>query len=311
MSGPRDRDGFDDRPDDAGGWREPEHLGENAGEERTEPSPDPAKDADAWQPAGWDLPSATPPVPHVPADEANRAVERPPYGWSDEPSAPPLDPRGGGLFGRRRTGPPGEIDQVFGYQGDLVGVQGWALQNGWTVSDGSAPQDAVLRELVTSAPVRATKDHHPASVLRGRAGNLELVAFDVVYASGRYLVPEYAVTAAPVLGAVPGFRLSPARFWKHRTGGLLPIASGNELFDSRWLLLAAEDGPQVHRLIGDATVQGLLLGSDDGDEFWSAAGHVAAIRPDGHRPQLLEHHARLLTAIVAALSSGYGADPVR
>src|SRR3712207_8473664 len=48
---------------------------------------------------------------------------------------------------------------------------------------GSAPQDAVLAELVASAPVRATKDHRPAAVLRGRYGSLELVAFDVVYAS--------------------------------------------------------------------------------------------------------------------------------
>jgi hypothetical protein len=29
---------------------------------------------------------------------------------------------------------------------------------------------------------------------------------------------------------------------------------------------------------------------------------MAAIRPDGHRPQLIEHHARLLTAIVGALA---------
>jgi hypothetical protein len=142
-------------------------------------------------------------------------------------------------------------------------------------------------------------------VLRGRGGSLELVAFDVVYASGRYFVPEYAVTAAPLLGAVPQFRLSPARFWKHRTGGLLPIASGNEHFDARWLLLAAEDTPQVRRLAGDPALHGLLLGTDDGDEFWSAAGHVAAIRPDGHRPQLIEHHTRLLTAVVGALAAGY------
>jgi hypothetical protein len=234
---------------------------------------------------------------------------------SGEPSPPPAPAEQararGGLFGAPlRSGDP-ETARAFTDEGDLVGVQGWALQHGWTVSDGTAPQDVVLRELVSSAPVRPSKDHRPGSVLRGRAGNLELVAFDVVYASGRYLVPEYAVTAAPVLGAVPGFRLSPARFWKHRTGGLLPIASGNELFDSRWLLLAAEDSPLVHRLVGDPTLQGLLLGTDDGDEFWSAAGYVAAIRPDGQRPQLVEHHARLLTAIVGALSSGYGADPAR
>ena len=154
--------------------------------------------------------------------------------------------------------------------------------------------------------MRPTKDHRPASVLRGRSGALDLVAFDAVYASGRYLVPEYAVTAAPLLGAVPGLRLSPARLWKHRIGGLVPIPSGDAAFDTRWMLLAAEDGPQVRRLAQDPAVHGLLLGTDDGDEFWTAAGHSwRAIRPDGHRPQLLEHHARLLSAVVGALSAGF------
>jgi hypothetical protein len=279
MSTPRDRDGFGDRPDDGSGWQEPEHLG-GAGDDRpAEPGKEPA----AWEPPGWNLP----PVP----PEPNRVEDVPAAGPAPEQA------------GRRR--PRGEVDTVFGYQGDLVGAQGWALQHGWTVSDGSGPADAVLQELIASAPVRATKDHRPANVLRGRAGTLELVAFDVVYASGRYVVPEYAVTAAPLLGQVPGFRLSPARLWKHRTAGLLPIASGNDAFDTRWQLLATEDSPQVRRLVGDPAVQGLLLGTDDGDEFWSAAGHVAAIRPDGHRPQLLEHHARLLAAVVGALAAGY------
>jgi hypothetical protein len=76
------------------------------------------------------------------------------------------------------------------------------------------------------------------------------------------------------------------------------------VFDSRWVLLAAEDTPAVRRLSQDPEVHRLLLSSDDGDEFWSAAGHVAAVRPDGHRPSLLEHHARLLTAVVAALTAG-------
>ena len=44
-------------------------------------------------------------------------------------------------------------------------------------------------------------------------------------------------------------------------------------------------------------MQGLLLGSDDGDEFWPPPGCVAAIRPTGTGPQLIEHHARLLTAV--------------
>jgi hypothetical protein len=197
---------------------------------------------------------------------------------------------------------PGVVQQVFAYRGDTVGAQGWALQHGWEISDGTAPQDAVLAELVATAPVRATRDHRPAGVMRGRSGNLELVAFDVVFVDKRYTVPEYAVTAAPVLLPLPGLRLAPARFWRHGTGGLLHVPSGDPQFDSRWVLLAAEDGEAVRRLVGDLTVRGLLMHSDDGDEFWAAAGHLAAIRPDGQRPELIEHHARLLGAMVAALA---------
>jgi hypothetical protein len=222
----------------------------------------------------------------------------PTWGPPPGPPVPPQERTRRGLFGPRARG---EVEKVFTYEGDVVGAQGWALQQGWTISDGNAPEDAVLKDLVASAPVRPTKDHRPASVLRGRSGRLDLVAFDIVYASGRYVVPEYAVTAAPLLGAVPGLRLTPARFWKHRIGGLVPITSGDEAFDARWMLLAAEDSPQVRRLAQDPAVHGLLLGTDDGDEFWTGAGHLAAIRPDGHRPQLIEHHSRLLAALVAAL----------
>ena len=318
MSSPRDRDASDDGSD----WQEPPHLsgGEPAGSgpapggdggepdqpnfadrRRTPRDGDHTAEGATWQPPGWDLPPATPDR-ELPAPDQQRPSDVDPS-WGPPGTPPPVQERTRpGLFGPRARG---EVEKVFTYEGDVAGAQGWALQQGWTISDGNAPEDAVLRELVASAPVRATKDHRPASVLRGRSGTLDLVAFDIVYASGRYFVPEYAVTAAPLLGAVPGLRLSPARLWKHRTGGLVPIASGNEAFDTRWQLLAAEDGPQVRRLAQDPAVQGLLLGTDDGDEFWTAAGHVAAIRPDGHRPQLLEHHARLLNALVSALSVGH------
>ena len=257
------RDPFDDRRDDGSGWQEPAHLGGEQGAAREEPAPEPA--ASGWQPPGWDLPAVEPARP--------------------APTA-------------------GAYRDVFDDEGDLVGAQGWALQQGWSFSDGTGPEDAALVPLIASAPLqRLSKDHRPGNVLRGRAGTLDLVAFDIVYASGRYLLPQYAVTAAPMLGSVPGFRLSPARLWKHRTGGLIPIPSGNEAFDLRWQLLAAEDSPQVHRLAQDPAVQQLLLGTDDGDEFWSAAGFVAAVRPDGHRPELLEHHARLLAAVVQALGA--------
>jgi len=279
MSSPRDREpgeGFDPAGEGSG-WREPEHLG---GGEPAAPT-EPGRPADAWEPPGWNLPPAPPGRP-----QSEPAAEQE---WTG-------GPRSG--EGPRTADP---MDRAFRSETDLVGAQGWALQHGWTISDGEGPQDAVLRDLVASAPVRPGKEARPASVLRGRAGALDLVAFDIAYPLGRALVPKYAVTAAPLLGAVPGLRLSPARFWRHRTGGLVPVVSGNEAFDMRWLLLAAEDGPQVRRLVQDPAVQGLLLGTDDGDEFWTGAGHLAAVRPDGHRPQLIEHHSRLLTALVAAL----------
>ena len=220
MSSPRDRDGSDDGSD----WQEPPHLSGNqpAG---SDPDVEPnfadrrkkPRDSDhtaegaTWKPPGWDLPDATPDrdLPG-PAPEPDPRPDVDPS-WAPPAPPPPVQERTRpGLFGPRARG---EVEKVFSYQGDVVGAQGWALQQGWTVSDGNAPEDAVLRELVASAPVRATKDHRPASVLRGRAGTLDLVAFDIVYASGRYVVPEYAVTAAPLLGAVPGLRLSPARLW--------------------------------------------------------------------------------------------------
>ncbi|MGR6966700.1 hypothetical protein ACU610_19750 [Geodermatophilus sp. URMC 61] len=295
MSSPRDRDGFEERPDEGSGWREPGHLGGDGEQPPADRPEQPPTDrpgesggSTAWQPPGWDLPPAEPDRPASPSQAG--------------PQTAGEQPAPGGLFGSRRPRQPSELERVFAYQGDAVGAQGWAVQQGWAISDGTAPEDAVLAELVRTAPVRATKDHRPAGVMRGRYGTLDLVAFDVLYASGRYAVPEYAVTAAPVLGALPPLRLSPARFWKHRTGGLVQVPSGDPGFDTRWVLLTAEDGPAARALVGDATVRGLLLGTDDGDEFWTAAGHLAAIRPDGHRPQLIEHHARLLTALVAALA---------
>jgi hypothetical protein len=182
-------------------------------------------------------------------------------------------------------------------------VQERASRQGWTLSDGTGPQDAVLADLLAAAPVRRlSADHHPAGVMRGRAGSIELVAFDVRFESGRIRKVQYAVTAAPVLIPLPRMRLSPARLWQHGTGGLLHLPSGDAEFDTRWVLLAEQDTPELRRLVADATLRGLLLASDDGDEFWTAAGHLAAIRPLRHRASLVEHHARLLAAALGALA---------
>jgi hypothetical protein len=138
--------------------------------------------------------------------------------------------------------------------------------------------------------------------MRGRAGSIELVAFDVRFESGRVRQVEYAITAAPVLIPLPRMRLSPARLWKHGTGGMLQLPSGDPEFDTRWVLLAEQDSPELRRLVEDATFRGLLLGTDDGDEFWTAAGHLAVIRPLRHQASLIEHHARLLGTALGALA---------
>jgi hypothetical protein len=256
------------RDPDGSGWQEPEHLGGGA------------------EPSGPADPSA------VPGDAGSRG-----WGpWRRDP-AEGDDPR---RADARR--PREELAAALVDEGDPFGTQAWAVQQGWAISDGDGPRDAALPELVASAPVRPGKGARPAGVVRGRAGTLELVAFDIAFPLGQRLVPRWAVTAAPMLGTIPALRLTPARFWKHRTGGLLQIPSGDAEFDLRWVLLAPEDGPQLRRLVQDPTVRALLVGSDDGDELWTAAGHLAAIRPDGQRPALIEHHARLLAAAVGALA---------
>ncbi|WP_138757167.1 hypothetical protein [Modestobacter altitudinis] len=302
MSTPRDRDGdaFDDgRADGPAGWQEPAHLGGEGGRGGGKDTPD------SWQPPGWDLPAVEPagrearPEPWQPPAADQRTSDEPPPGERR---------RGlGGLLGSRPT--PGEVPDAPAGQPIMVppadpwGTQAWAMSVGWVLSDGTAPEDEPLTALVQSAPVRPGRDDRASRVLRGRGNGLDLVAFDIVSPVGRSFVSTHAVTAAPVLGEVPAFRLSPARMWRHGTGGLVQVPSPDPEFDRRWVLLAAADGPQVRRLVEDPLVRQLLLGSDDGDELWSAVGFVAAVRPDGNRPQLIEHHARLLAAVVAALAA--------
>jgi hypothetical protein len=278
MSTPRNRDGdgFEDgRADGPSGWHEPVHLG--GGDDATA-DPQAAPAPEAWQPPGWDLPSVDPARPIPPP--AAPAPWQPPAADQRLSDAPPT------------VVPPA----------DAWGTQAWALSVGWVLSDGTGPEDAPLTALAQSAPVRPGRDDRAGRVLRGRGNGLELVAFDIVSPLGRQSVSTHAVTAAPVLGSVPAFRLSPARMWRHGTGGLVQVPSPDPEFDRRWLLLAAEDGPQVRRLAADGLVRQVLLASDDGDELWSAGGFVAAVRPDGNRPQLIEHHARILAAVVAALA---------
>jgi hypothetical protein len=334
MSTPRDRDGdgFEDgRTDGPSGWQEPAHLGGDDTSAEPERPADPTEDTaspasgspasgstgsgsaapEAWQPPGWDLPAVEPDRPATRPSLEKAQPWSPPEPDQRRSDAPPAGERRrglGGLFGSRPPADQREPDFPAGQPivvppADPWGTQAWALGIGWVLSDGTIPEDEPLTALAQTAPVRPGKEDRAGRVLRGRGNGLDLVAFDIVSPVGRGLVSTHAVTAAPVLGAVPGFRLSPARMWRHGIGGLVQVPSPDPEFDQRWVLLAAEDGPQVRRLVADPMVRQLLLGSDDGDELWSAAGFVAAVRPDGNRPQLIEHHARLLAAVVGALAA--------
>jgi hypothetical protein len=323
----RDGDGFDDaRGQGPAGWREPAHLG---GGEDSPAGRTGSGGPESWQPPGWDLPAVEPEHPEAaqppwqPSAEDQRRTDVPPsggqrrglgglFGSRSRPAEPgPAEPRATGPWPTERsTSVPPAMDpsgypadpRVMVPPDDPWGTQAWAHSVGWVLSDGTAPEDQPLTALARTAPVRPGKEDRAGRVLRGRGNGLDLVAFDIVSPVGRGLVSTHAVTAAPMLGAVPSFRLSPARMWRHGVGGLVQVPSPDPEFDGRWVLLAIEDGPQVRRLAADPVVRQLLLGSDDGDEFWSAVGFVAAIRPDANRPQLIEHHARILAAVMAAVA---------
>jgi len=177
----------------------------------------------------------------------------------------------------------------------------WASGHGWSISDGDSAEDAPLVDLVASAPMRLDPYHRARGVVRGQVGGWRMSAFEIVYERGRDRVTRYAVTAAPSLLPLPRLRLVPARFWTHKTGGMVPLPSGDEAFDMRWTLLVAEEAPIARTLLTEP-VRALLLASEDRDEIWYGAGQLAIARTDNHHPDLLNWHAQVLSTLLAALS---------
>jgi len=202
-------------------------------------------------------------------DQRRRRWLSMPDWWSDQPEAPP--------------------------------VTEWAQQRGWSLSDGDAAEDAALVDLIASAPMRLDEYHHARGVVRGQVGSWRMTAFEIVYERGRDQVRRYAVTAAPSLVPLPMLRLVPARFWSHKTGGMLALPSGDEAFDVRWTLLVGEDSPMARSLLSEP-VRSLLLASEDRDEIWYGAGHLAIARTDNHYPELLDWHTQVLSTLLGALS---------
>ncbi len=189
--------------------------------------------------------------------------------WTDQPEAPPLTE--------------------------------WATGHGWSVTDGDSAEDAPLVDLIASAPMRLDPYHRARGVVHGQVGGRLMTAFEIVYERGRDRVRRYAVTAAPSLIPLPTLRLVPARFWSHKTGGMVALPSGDGAFDLRWTLLVAEDAPIARQLLTEP-VRALLLASEDKDEIWYAEGHLAIARTDNHHPDLLNWHAQVLSTLLAAVS---------
>jgi hypothetical protein len=180
----------------------------------------------------------------------------------------------------------------------VSGLTSAAERRGWQVS----AEDTSLGAVLADAPLRLTAEHRAAPVARGRVQNWEVVAFDVTYLMprGNLSHPLYAVTAVPVPIPLPVLRVTPRRFLAHGTAGLLVLPSGDDAFDARWQVLASQDTPEVRGLVGQQLRAALLAGPDL-DELWTAAGHLAVSRVDGHHGALLDDHVAALTAALAGL----------
>ncbi len=220
---------------------------------------------------------------------------QPPYGAEPGP-----EDQGGQVPGRRRRNW-FSMPDWWADQPEAPPLTEWAHSHGWSISDGDAAEDAGLVDLIASAPMRLDTYHHARGVVRGQFGSWRMTAFEIVYERGRDQVRRYAVTAAPSLIPLPALRLVPARFWSHKTGGMLALPSGDQAFDLRWTLLVTEDSPMARSLLAEP-VRALLLASEDRDEIWYGAGQLAITRTDNHYPDLLDWHTQVLSTLLAALS---------
>lgn len=223
---------------------------------------------------------------------------QPPYGDGPGPTPSPEEPAR--APGRRRSRL-FSMPDWWAEQPEAPPLTEWAQGVGWSITDGDSAEDAPLVDLIASSPLRLDDYHHARGVVRGQVGSWRMSAFEIVYERGRDRVRRYAVTAAPTLVPLPTLRLVPARFWSHKIGGMMVLPSGDQAFDTRWTLLAGEDSLTARSLLAEP-VRALLLASEDRDEIWYGAGHLAITRTDNHYPDLLTWHTQVLSTLLDALS---------
>ncbi|SDG24791.1 hypothetical protein [Klenkia brasiliensis] len=159
----------------------------------------------------------------------------------------------------------------------------------------------VIGELLGSAPVPLGGEHVPTGIHAGRAGGWDALAFDVRTRTAHGVVPAWAVTAVGRPGTGPDWQLHPRRLPRFAVGARMPAVEVPPALAARW---AGAGEPSLAALLAVPEAQAVLLATDDGDEVWATPTALAALRPDGHRPDLLEHHLRLLTTLAHAETAG-------
>ncbi|MPQ97111.1 hypothetical protein GB931_04050 [Modestobacter sp. I12A-02628] len=194
----------------------------------------------------------------------------------------------------------GPLDAVFVSGADRSGTRRRAAELGWAVPDSPGPLDDVVDALVASLPVHRDDDHHARHLVAAPDGSA--LAFDVALGTSSGWFVEWAVTALALPAPAPVLRVTPARLSLVGPFRWRRVDSGDDELDARWRVLAGDDDPRAERFARDPDVRAALLGTDDGDDLWTAAGMLAAIRPDGHRPALLDHHLQLLGVLQRSLS---------
>jgi len=142
-------------------------------------------------------------------------------------------------------------------------------------------------------------EHVPTGIHAGLADGWGALAFDVRARTDHGAVPAWAVTAVGRATTGQPFRLHPRRLGRFTLGPRLPAVALPPSLRERW---TAAGDPSASGLVVSSRAAAALLATDDGDEIWATGTALAALRPDGHRPDLLEHHLRLLTTIVRDLA---------
>ncbi|MBA3524535.1 MAG: hypothetical protein H0T85_08300, partial [Geodermatophilaceae bacterium] len=139
---------------------------------------------------------------------------------------------------------------------------------------------------------------------QGRAGSWDVLALEVRYRmpKGQLAPAQYAVTAMAVPLPLPLLRIAPRRFLSHGTAGLLLLPTDDEVFESRWRVLASADAPELRGISG-VRLRAALVAGPDLDELWTAAGYLAVSRAGPHHGTVLSEHIGLLGEAMAGLQT--------